>query len=435
MATIKKLHAREIIDSRGNPTVEVDHFLDNGQMTRASVPSGASTGKKEAVELRDGDKNRFNGQGVLQAVKNVNTELNDVLYGKDVADQAGIDSAMKKLDGTENKSRLGANAILGVSLAVLKAGALTSGLPLYAYINQKHNPNEKPLMPIPFLNILNGGKHANKSSDFQEYKIVPVGAPNFAEAIRWSSEVFHALKKILSEKGQSTSVGDEGGFSPSFSSNAEYIEVILSATLKAGYVPGKDIYIALDPAASSFYENGKYMLTCDNLELDSDGMIKYWAEWIDKYPIISLEDGLAEDDWVNWIKLNSVLGEKAQIMGDDIFVTNPTIIKKAIADKLGNSSLIKVNQIGTVSETIEAVKLAKQAGWTAVFSHRSGETEDTTIADMVVGLATGMIKTGSISRTERVAKYNQLLRINEELGDQAVYPGIKAFYNVKKYAE
>lgn len=435
MATIKKLHAREIIDSRGNPTIEVDLYLDDGRMTRASVPSGASTGKKEAVELRDGDKSRFNGQGVLHAVKNINGELNDILFGKNVLEQEEIDKAMIKLDGTDNKSRLGANAILGVSLAVLKAGALVSDKPLYVYINQKYNPEEKLLMPIPFLNILNGGKHANKSSDFQEYKIAPVGAPNFAEAIRWSSEVFHALKKILSDKGQSTSVGDEGGFSPSFSSNAEYIEVILSAIEKAGYVPGKDIFIALDPAASSFYEDGKYILTCDKQELDSEGMINYWADWINKYPIISLEDGLAEDDWANWIKLNSVLGEQAQIMGDDIFVTNPAIIKKAIQEKLGNSSLIKVNQIGTVSETAEAVKLAKQAGWTAVFSHRSGETEDTTIADMVVGLATGMIKTGSISRTERVAKYNQLLRINEELGDKANYPGLKAFYNVKKYAK
>jgi len=435
MATIKKLHAREIIDSRGNPTIEVDLYLDNGQMTRASVPSGASTGKKEAVELRDGDKSRFNGLGVLKAVENVNTELNDLLIGKDVLKQDEIDKLMIEADGTANKSRLGANAILGVSLAVLKAGALVSDLPLYTYINQKYNPNEKPLMPIPFLNILNGGKHANKSSDFQEYKIAPVGAPNFAEAIRWSSEVFHALKKILSDMGQSTSVGDEGGFSPSLSSNAEYIEVILSAIEKAGYVSGKDIYIALDPAASSFFENGKYILTCDKLELDSEGMINYWADWINKYPIISLEDGLAEDDWDNWIKLNSILGEKAQIMGDDIFVTDPKIISKAIVEKLANSSLIKVNQIGTVTETAEAVRLTKQAGWTAVFSHRSGETEDTTIADMVVGLATGMIKTGSISRTERVAKYNQLLRINEELGDQAIYPGIKAFHNVKKYVE
>jgi enolase len=435
MATIKKLHAREIIDSRGNPTIEVDLYLDDGRMTRASVPSGASTGKKEAVELRDGDTKRFNGLGVLKAVNNVKTELNDLLIGKDVSDQDGIDKLMIEADGTANKSRLGANAILGVSLAVLKAGALVSGQALYTYVNQKYNPDEKPMMPIPFLNILNGGKHANKSSDFQEYKIAPVGAPNFAEAIRWSSEVFHALKKILSDKGQSTSVGDEGGFSPSFSSNVEYIEVILLAIEKAGYVPGKDIFIALDPAASSFYENGKYILTCDKLELDSQGMIDYWADWIGKYPIISLEDGLAEDDWASWIKLNALLGEKVQIMGDDIFVTDPKIIAKAIEEKLANSSLIKVNQIGSVTETAEAVKLAKKAGWTAVFSHRSGETEDTTIADMVVGLATGMIKTGSISRTERVAKYNQLLRINEELGDKAIYPGLKAFYNIKKYVK
>jgi len=433
MAKIKKLQAREIIDSRGNPTIEVDLHLDSGQMARASVPSGASTGKREAVELRDGDKKRFNGLGVLQAVENVNTEINDVLIGMDVEKQLEIDDRMIAIDATNNKSRLGANAILGVSLAVLKAAALSTGLPLYKYLNQKNNSGEKIIMPIPFLNILNGGKHANQSSDFQEYKIAPVGAPSFPEAIRWSSEIFHVLKKMLSEKGQTTSVGDEGGFAPNLSSNSAYIELILSAIEKAGYVPGKDIFIALDPAASSFCEDGKYILTRDNLELDSSGMIDYWKEWIKKYPIISLEDGLSEDDWENWKKLNKRLGTEVQIMGDDVFVTNPGIIKKAIDDNLANSSLIKVNQIGTVSETLEAIRLVKEAGWTAVFSHRSGETEDTTIADMVVGLSTGMIKTGSISRSERVAKYNQLLRINEELGENVYYPGIKAFYNIDKY--
>jgi len=435
MLKIKKLQAREIIDSRGNPTIEVDLHLDSGQMTRASVPSGASTGKREAAELRDGDKKRFNGLGVLQAVENVNTEINDALIGRDVEGQLEIDELMIGMDATDNKSRLGANAILGVSLAVLKAAAVSVELPLYKYLNQKNNSGEKIIMPIPFLNILNGGKHANQSSDFQEYKIAPVGAPNFSEAIRWSSEIFHVLKKILAEKGQTTSVGDEGGFAPSLSSNSAYIELILSAVEKAGYVPGKDIFIALDPAASSFCEDGKYMLTRDNLELDPNGMIDYWKEWIKKYPIISLEDGLSEDDWGNWKKLNERLGAEVQIMGDDVFVTNPSIIKKAIDDNLANSSLIKVNQIGTVSETLEAVKLVKEAGWTAVFSHRSGETEDTTIADMVVGLSTGMIKTGSISRSERVAKYNQLLRINEALGENAYYPGIKAFYNVDKYSK
>jgi len=435
MPKIAKLHAREILDSRGNPTVEVDLIMDNGQTARASVPSGASTGKREAVELRDFDGDRYGGQGVLMAVQNIKTEIDRALHSRDVTDQDGIDKTMIELDGTANKSGLGANAILGVSLAALKAGAMAENLPLFSYVQKKYNSDISPRVPVPFLNILNGGKHANRSSDFQEYKIAPVGAPNFSEAIRWSTEVFHKLKKMLNEIGHSTAVGDEGGFSPSLPSNKDYIEIILESIEKAGYEPGKDIYIALDPAASSFYGNGKYALVRDGLELDTDGMIEYWKEWISKYPIISLEDGLSEDDWEGWKKLNAALGGEVQIMGDDIFVTNPGIIKRGIEESMANSTLIKVNQIGTVSETAEAVDLARKAGWTAVISHRSGETEDTTIADIVVGLATGMIKTGSVSRSERVAKYNQLLRIEEELRDTAAYPGIKAFYNVKKYSD
>ena len=430
MPNIQNIHAREISDSRGNPTVEVDLFLDDGQMVRAAVPSGASTGKKEALELRDHDEKRFNGQGVLKAVSNVNGPLRDLLIGKDTMDQEDIDKMMIDLDGTENKEKFGANAILGVSIAVLKAGALASKTPLYSYIKEKYDKGHEYIMPIPFLNILNGGVHAENSSDFQEYKIAAVGAPNFHEAFRWSSEVFHTLKKILHDRHLPTTVGDEGGFAPALSSNREYIELILQAIEKAGYKAGKDFYLALDPAINSCYENGKYNLKRDGRVLNSDEMIDYWEDWANKYPIISLEDGLAEDDWDNWKKLNARLGKKIQIMGDDIFVTNPKIIKKAIEDKLGNSSLIKLNQIGTVTETVEAVNLVRAANWTAVFSHRSGETEDTTIADMVVGLSTGMIKTGSASRSERVAKYNQLMRIEEELGDKAAYPGIKAFYNL-----
>lgn len=427
---IQNIHAREISDSRGNPTVEVDLILDDGQSVRASVPSGASTGKKEAVELRDHDEKRFNGLGVLKAVANVNGELRDFVIGKDSTNQQEIDEGMIALDATENKGRLGANAILGVSMAVLKAGALASKMPLYRYIKEKYDSDHPYIMPIPFLNILNGGVHAENSSDFQEFKIAAVGASNFHEAFRWSSEVFHALKKILHDKHLPTTVGDEGGFAPQLGSNHEYIELILMAIEKAGYKAGSDFYIALDPAINSCYENGKYNLKCDNKVLTSDEMIDYWEDWTKKYPIISIEDGLAEDDWENWKKLNARLGKKIQIMGDDIFVTNPKIIKKAIDDKLGNSSLIKLNQIGTVTETVEAVKLVKAANWTAVFSHRSGETEDTTIADMVVGLSTGMIKTGSASRSERVAKYNQLMRIEEELGNNAKYIGMNAFYNL-----
>jgi len=430
MSKISKIFAREILDSRGNPTVEVDLWLDDGRMVRASVPSGASTGKREAVELRDDDKKRYGGKGVLKAVENVNRELAGVVVGADPLDQEKLDRAMIALDGTENKGRLGANAILGVSLAVLKAGALVSGLPLYRYIKEKYRPEGSYIMPIPMLNILNGGVHAEGSSDFQEYKIAAVGAPNVHEAVRWSAEVFHVLKGLLHDRKLATTVGDEGGFAPAMESNDAYPKIIVEAIEKAGYRPGKDIFLVLDPAASSFYEDGKYNLKRDGLVLAPDEMIGFWEGWVKKYPIISIEDGLGEDDWDNWKKLNARLGSKIQIMGDDVFVTNPKIIKKAIEDKLANSTLIKLNQIGTVTETVEAVNLARAAGWTAVFSHRSGETEDTTIADMVVGLGTGMIKTGSASRSERVAKYNQLMRIEEELGDKAAYPGMKAFYNL-----
>jgi len=431
MATIAKIHGREILDSRGNPTVEVDLWLDNGQMVRASVPSGASTGKREAIELRDGDKQRYAGKGVLKAVNNVNTELAKLVVGQDPNELEKIDREMIALDGTENKGRLGANAILGVSLAVLKGGAAAVNLPIYEYLKRKYRPETPYIMPVPMFNILNGGLHAEGSSDFQEYKIAAIGAPSLHEAVRWSAEVFHVLKKILHERGLTTTVGDEGGFAPALSSNDEYPQIIVEAIKKAGYQPGKDIYLALDPASSAFYDNGKYNLKRDGKVLNSDEMIAFWVDWVAKYPIISIEDGLGEDDWENWKKLYETLGHKIQIMGDDLLVTNPRIIEKAIKDKLANSALIKINQIGSISETIEAVNLAHAAGWSAVVSHRSGETEDTTIADLVVGLSTGMIKTGSASRSERVAKYNQLMRIEEELGEKAVYPGMKAFANIK----
>lgn len=427
MSNIATVHAREILDSRGNPTVEVDLMLDNGQRTRAGVPSGASTGKREAAELRDGDRKRYQGLGVLKAVENVNGEIARVLRGMNPLEQERIDRALIELDGTANKGRLGANAILGASLAVLKAGAELSGVPLYEYIRDKYRPGERYVLPLPMLNILNGGVHAENSSDFQEYKIVAVGAPNFREALRWSSEVFHALKDILHNLHLPTTVGDEGGFAPPLAANQEYVELILQAIERAGYRPGRDIGLALDPATNSCYRDGVYHLARDGRTLTSAEMIAFWEEWADRYPILSIEDGLAEDDWDNWKTLRKRLGGRVQIMGDDIFVTNPTTLKKAIRDGLANSSLIKPNQIGTVTETVEAVDLVRAAGWTAVFSHRSGETEDTTIADMAVGLSTGMIKTGSASRGERLAKYNRLLRIEEELGANAHYPGRAAF--------
>ncbi len=430
MPKIATLHAREILNSRGNPTVEVDLMLDSGQHVRAAVPSGASTGKREAMELRDGDTKRYGGLGVLKAVENVNGELARMLRGMNALEQETIDRKMIALDGAENKGRLGANAILGVSLALLKAGAAIAGRPLYRFIKETYHPDGPYVLPLPMLNVLNGGVHAEGSSDFQEYKIVATGAPTFKEALRWSAEVFHTLKKILHDRHLPTTVGDEGGFAPPLGSNEEYVQVILSAIEKAGYKPGQDFHLALDPATSSCYDNGQYQLKRDHRTVDAAGMIDLWEEWTKKYPIISIEDGLAEDDWENWKLLNARLGKNVQIMGDDIFVTNPAILKNAISDNLANSSLIKLNQIGTVTETVEAVNLVRAARWTAVFSHRSGETDDTTIADMVVGLSTGMIKTGSASRGERLAKYNQLMRIEEELGNDAVYPGMNAFTNI-----
>lgn len=431
MVKISEIHGREILDSRGNPTVEVDLVIDTGEMVRASVPSGASTGKREAIELRDGDKKRYAGKGVLNAVNFVNTEISKLVIGQDPLELEKIDKMMIDLDGTENKGRLGANAILGVSLAVLKAGAAASNVPIYQYIKEKYRPNTPYVMPVPMFNILNGGLHAEGSSDFQEYKIAAIGAPSLKEAVRWSAEVFHVLKKLLHDRGMTTTVGDEGGFAPAMKSNDDYPQIIVEAIEKAGYKPGQDIYLALDPASSAFYDDGKYTLKRDGRVLNSDEMIAFWVDWVNKYPIISIEDGLGEDDWENWKKLYTTLGKKIQIMGDDLLVTNPKIIKKAIKDKLANSALIKINQIGSMSETIEAVNLAHAAKWSAVVSHRSGETEDTTIADLVVGLGTGMIKTGSASRSERVAKYNQLMRIEEELGASVTYPGMSAFDNIK----
>ena len=433
MSKISTIHAREILDSRGNPTVEVDLMLASGHRARAAVPSGASTGKREAVELRDGDKKRYGGLGVMKAVENVNGEIVKALRGMNPAEQEQIDQKLIDLDGTPNKGRLGANAILGVSLAVLRAAAAFEGAPLYRYIKEKYHPGGSYILPLPMLNVLNGGVHAEGSSDFQEYKIVATGAATFKEALRWSAEVFHALKKILHDRHLPTTVGDEGGFAPPLGSNEEYVRIILNAIEKAGYKPGRDFHLALDPATSSCYEKERYQLKRDNRTVNAAGMIDLWEEWTNKYPIISIEDGLAEDDWGNWIKLNARLGHKVQIMGDDIFVTNPAILKRAVKEKLANSSLIKLNQIGTVTETVEAVNLVRAAGWTAVFSHRSGETDDTTIADMAVGLSTGMIKTGSASRGERLAKYNQIMRIEEELGKDAVYPGMEAFSNLSQF--
>lgn len=425
MAKIKNIHAREIIDSRGNPTVEVDLTLSDGSFGRAAVPSGASTGTHEAVELRDGDAKRFGGKGVLKAVANVNTILAKKLKGKDL-DQRGLDEAMIALDGTENKGNFGANAILGVSLAFAHAVAKSQKKPLYKYFKEI-SKTKTICLPVPMMNILNGGKHALNSTDLQEFMIMPVGAPSFAEAIRWGTEVFHALKKILASKGLNTSVGDEGGYAPALPSNAAAIEIILEAIVKAGYKPGKDIGIAIDGAASELYKDGKYNLDTEKKVLSSEEMVEFYVEWVKKYPIVSIEDGLAEDDWVGYQLMTKKLGKKVQIVGDDLFVTNIKRLEKGIAEKAGNSILIKLNQIGTVSETIDAINMARKAGFTAVVSHRSGETEDTTIADFVVGLGTGQIKTGSLCRSERIAKYNELLRIEEEQGKKAVFPGKKAF--------
>ena len=421
---ISDIHAREILDSRGNPTIEVEVELENGIQGRASVPSGASTGEHEAVELRDGDKSRYLGKGVLNAVEHVNNTLAEELTGYDATDQLGIDKVMIELDGTPTKSRLGANAILGVSLGVAKAAALSLKLPLYRYIG---GLNAKYL-PVPMMNILNGGKHADNNVDLQEFMVVPVNAPNFAEALRMGAEVFHSLKSVLHKKGYNTAVGDEGGFAPSLKSNEEAVEVILEAIGKAGYEPGKDVYLALDPASSEFYDNGKYVFSkSDKSAKTPEQMVRFYEEWVNKYPIISIEDGMAENDWDGWKIMTDVLGKKIQLVGDDLFVTNTQFLNKGIDMGVANSILIKVNQIGTLTETLDAIEMAKRASYTCVISHRSGETEDATIADIAVATNAGQIKTGSASRTDRIAKYNQLLRIAEELGESGTYAGMGAF--------
>jgi enolase len=428
MTFIEDLRAREILDSRGNPTVEVEVFLLSGAVGRAAVPSGASTGVHEALELRDGDAGRYGGKGVLKAVDNVNTTIADELIGWDALDQVGIDEYLIALDGTPNKGTLGANAILGVSLAVAKAAAAEQGLPLYRYVGGV----SARTLPVPLMNILNGGKHAADSTDLQEFMVAPAGAPSFAEALRWGAEVYHSLKKVLKGKGYNTNVGDEGGFAPSLGSNEEAVEVILKAIERAGYRPGEDIYIALDPAASEIYKGGRYVLKKEGRELSGEEMVAFYQDWVEKYPIISIEDGLAEDDWENWTLLVERIGDRVQIVGDDLLVTNVERVERAIKEKAANSLLCKVNQIGTLTEAIAAVHLAQRASWTVVVSHRSGETEDTTIADLVVALNAGQIKTGAPCRSDRVAKYNHLLRIEEELAEIGVYGGMGAFYNINR---
>lgn len=425
MAKIQKIKAREILDSRGNPTVEVEVTLFDGSFGRAAVPSGASTGSYEAVELRDGGS-RYGGKGVEKAVKNVNTEIAKALINNEY-DQATLDGAMMTLDGTENKGRFGANAILGVSLAFAHAMAKSSKIPLYQYFANISGIKEVSKLPVPMMNILNGGKHAENSTDLQEFMIMPVGAKSFKEALRYGAETFHALKKILGEKGLNTSVGDEGGFAPSLPSNEAALEVILEAIKAAGYEPGEDIALAIDGAATELYKDGKYELKTEGKSLTSAEMVDFYADWIERFPIVSIEDGLAEDDWEGYKLMTEKIGDKVQIVGDDLFVTNITRLKEGIEKGATNSILIKLNQIGTVTETIHAIQMANEAGFTSVVSHRSGETEDSTIADFVVGLGTGQIKTGSLCRSERVCKYNQLLRIEEELGDKAVYLGAETF--------
>ncbi len=421
---ISDVCAREILDSRGNPTIEVDVELESGIIGRAAVPSGASTGENEAVELRDGDPKRYKGKGVLNAVEHVNTVIAEELTGLDATQQTEIDELMIKLDGTKNKSKLGANAILGVSLAVAKAAAQALELPLYKYIG---GVNTK-VLPVPMMNILNGGKHADNNVDLQEFMIVPTEAERFSEALRMGAEVFHTLKSVLSKKGYNTAVGDEGGFAPSLKSNDEAIEVILEAITQAGYQPGRDIYLALDPASSEMWDDGKYYFYKSTKErLSREAMVQFYERWVNQYPIISIEDGMAENDWEGWKMLTDALGKKIQLVGDDVFVTNTEFLSKGIDMGVANSILIKVNQIGTLTETLDAIEMAKRAGYTAVISHRSGETEDATIADIAVATNVGQIKTGSTSRTDRIAKYNQLLRIEEDLGDQAIYPALAAF--------
>ena len=426
MSYIVKVTGRQILDSRGNPTVEVDVVTANGVVGRAAVPSGASTGVHEAVELRDGDKSKYLGKGVLKAVNNVNTLINEALHGMDIFDQKAIDTVMLRLDGTENKSHLGANAILGTSLAVAKAAAQESGLSLYRYIGGVGAVT----MPVPMMNILNGGSHADNLIDIQEFMVMPFGASSFSEGLRWGTEVFHELKGVLKARGMSTNVGDEGGFAPNLGSNEEAIQVVIEAVEKAGFTPGEDMYIALDAASSEFYnaETGKYVFHSTGDQMSSSEMVGFWADWCKKYPIVSIEDGLAEDDWEGWKQVTEQLGSKVQLVGDDLFVTNTKRLSRGIEEGIANSILVKVNQIGSLTETIEAVQMATRNGFTSVMSHRSGETEDSTIADLAVAMNCGQIKTGSASRSDRMAKYNQLLRIEEELGDAAVYPGKKFRY-------
>ena len=427
MSAIVDIVAREILDSRGNPTVECDVLLESGTMGRAAVPSGASTGSREAIELRDGDKNRYLGKGVLKAVEHINTEISEAVLGLDASEQAFLDKTLIDLDGTDNKSRLGANAILAVSMAVARAAAEESGLPLYRYFGGMHATQ----LPVPMMNVINGGAHANNNLDLQEFMIIPVGVPSFREAVRYGAEVFHALKKIIHDKGMSIAVGDEGVFAPNVTNHEAAIQMILDAIAAAGYTAGEQIAIGLDCAASEFYKDGKYHLEGEGLQLTAQQWTDMLATWCDKYPIISIEDAMAEGDWDGWKILTDRLAKKVQIVGDDLFVTNTKIFQEGIEKGIANSILIKINQIGTLTETFAAIEMAKRAGYTAVISHRSGETEDSTIADIAVGLNAGQIKTGSMSRSDRMAKYNQLLRIEEDLGDVAVYPGRSAFYNLK----
>ena len=424
---IESIVAREVLDSRGNPTVEVDVRVESGDVGRAIVPSGASTGAHEALELRDGDKGRYGGKGVQKAVANVNTSVAEALVGLDAADQIGLDQALLELDGTENKNKLGANAILGVSLAAAKATASALGLPLYRYIGGVYGH----ILPVPMMNILNGGKHAENSTDFQEFMVMPAGAGSFREALRWGSEIYQALKKVLHDRGQGTNVGDEGGFAPSLPTNESALEVIVEAIQRAGYTPGEQVLLAMDPATTEIYQDGKYHLARENRSLTSAEMVDYWANLVAKYPIISIEDGLAEDDWEGWKLLRERIGDKVQLVGDDLLVTNVKRLERAINERAANSILIKLNQIGSLTETLNSIQMAQRAGFTAVVSHRSGESEDVTIADLVVATNAGQIKTGAPARTDRVAKYNQLLRIEEELGEAARYAGQKAF-NVRR---
>ena len=428
MSAIVDIVGREVLDSRGNPTVECDVLLESGVMGRAAVPSGASTGSREAIELRDGDKGRYLGKGVLKAVEFINTEIAEAVLGLDASEQAFLDKTLIELDGTENKSRLGANAMLAVSMAVARAAAEEASLPLYRYFGGMGGVQ----LPVPMMNVINGGAHANNNLDLQELMIIPVGAPSFREAVRWGAEVFHALKKIIHDKGMSTAVGDEGGFAPSVENHEAAIQLILQAIDAAGYTPGEQIALGLDCAASEFYHDGHYVLEGEGgLKLTAQQWTDMLATWVDKYPIISIEDGMHEGDWAGWKLLTERLGEKVQLVGDDLFVTNTKILKEGIDKRIANSILIKINQIGTLTETFAAIEMAKRAGYTAVISHRSGETEDSTIADIAVGLNAGQIKTGSMSRSDRIAKYNQLLRIEEDLGEVAVYPGRAAFYNLR----